>query len=92
MGSGYGWLREQGEGSKLRAEGGKSVAKSTVVLSASYLEADADGKVAAPAQFSMQKAAMYLDRRGKITCGADHAVRVPQEVPSRALLPPFIQY
>ena len=58
------------------------------MLYASNLGVGADGKVAAPAQFSMQKAAMYLDRRGKITCGADHAVRVPQEVPSRALLPP----
>ena len=35
-----------GRGSKLRAEGGKSVAKSTVVLSASNLGAGADGKVA----------------------------------------------
>eukprot|EP00964_Phaeocystis_antarctica_P071147 scaffold43360_cov92-Phaeocystis_antarctica.AAC.2 len=36
-----------GQGSKLRAEGGNSVAKSTVILSASNLGAGADGKVAA---------------------------------------------
>eukprot|EP00964_Phaeocystis_antarctica_P056391 scaffold33265_cov58-Phaeocystis_antarctica.AAC.6 len=35
-----------GRGSKLRAEDGKSVANSTVVLSASNLGAGADGKVA----------------------------------------------
>ena len=34
-----------------------------------------DGKVAAPAQFSMQTAVKYLSRRGRITCGANHAVR-----------------
>ena len=31
-----------------------------------------DGKVAAPAQFSMQTAVKYLSRRGRITCGTDH--------------------
>merc|ERR1740139_1915830 len=36
--------------------------------SASNLGEGADGKVAAPAQFSMQKAAMYLTNRGQITC------------------------
>jgi len=34
-----------------------------VVLSASYLEAGADGKVAAPAQFSKHTVARYLRRR-----------------------------
>ena len=54
---------------------------STVVLSdgsgtsASNLGVDDDGKVAAQTQSSMQKAARYLKRRGRITCGADHAVR-----------------
>ena len=57
------------------------MAESTVVLSASNLEADADGKVAAPAQFSMQKAMKYVSKRGRITCGADHAERV-SEAPS----------
>ena len=33
------------------------------------------GKVAAQTQSSMQKAARYLSRRGRITCGAEHAVR-----------------
>ena len=66
------WLRGQGEGgSKLRAEGGQErVAKSTVVLSASNLGAGADGKVAAQAQFSMQKAARYFISMGRITCVA----------------------
>ena len=41
--------------------------------SASNLGAGADGKVAAPAQFSKHTVARYLRRR--ITCGADHAVR-----------------
>jgi len=29
---------------------------------------EGDGKVAAPAQFSMQKAMKYLSKRGRITC------------------------
>ena len=37
-----------------------------------------DGEVAAPTHPSTQKAASHLSRRGRITCGADHAVR---EVP-----------
>ncbi len=38
--------------------------------SASNLEAGDDGRVAAQTQSSMQKAAMYLSRRGRITWAA----------------------
>ena len=37
-----------------------------------------DGEDAAPTNFSTQKTASHLIRRGGITCGADHAVRGPK--------------
>eukprot|EP00964_Phaeocystis_antarctica_P129509 scaffold93350_cov54-Phaeocystis_antarctica.AAC.2 len=44
-------------------------------MAAPNLGAGDDGKDAAPTQFSTQSVASHLGRRGRTTCGANHAVR-----------------